>query len=266
MQNKKTKLLILANALAFGIMVYINYLSNALPINGKTPGQLSDLYVNYFVPAGFTFAIWGIIYGSLLASIVVQVFGFFNSNIASKINLAVETIGFDFIISCIINVAWLLAWHYQYVGLSVILMLLFLAILIKIFINLNIGKSTRNQSEKWLFHFPFATYLGWICVALVANVTALLVNIDWIAWFFVPSIWAIVMVVIAFVVLSYLAIFKSAVPTALVGAWSFYGIYAKRLSLVNTESANLLIAQTCLVCLLLLTAFAIFKLKKWFSY
>ena len=40
----------------------LNYLSNALPINGKTAGQLSDEIPNLFVPAGLTFAIWGVIY------------------------------------------------------------------------------------------------------------------------------------------------------------------------------------------------------------
>ncbi len=266
MQNSFPKTLAIVNAFAFIIMVYINYLSNALPINGKTPGQLSDLYVNYFVPAGFTFAIWGVIYGSLLISIVVQVFALFNTNVGNKISPVIQLIGYDFVISCLINVAWLFSWHYQLVAFSVVLMILFLIVLVKIFVKLKIGTFSHNQSEKWLFHFPIAIYLGWICVALVANVTAFLVNINWSSWFFEPSVWAIIMVVIAFLVLSYLVIFKNTVPTALVGTWAFYGIYAKRLSLVGSDTENLMIAQTCLVCLLLLSAFAVFKLKKWFSY
>lgn len=261
-----TKIKAALNSIAFVIMVYINYLSNALPINGKTPGQLSDLYVNYFVPAGFTFAIWGIIYSALLVFVVCNVLSIINENIAKKINASIEKLSLRFVLSCVLNVAWLLAWHYQFVLLSVVIMALFLLVLINIFTQLNIGQNTPNQTVKWVFHLPFALYLGWICVAMVANVTAYLVQIEWTGWLLDFSNWAIAMIIVAFLVLSFMAIFKNAVPAGLVGVWALYGIYAKRLSLVNNEAINLTIAQTSLICLLLLAAISIFRLKKWFAY
>ena len=47
------------NTLGLVAVLTVNYLANALPINGKTTGELSDAYPNVFVPAGLTFSIWG---------------------------------------------------------------------------------------------------------------------------------------------------------------------------------------------------------------
>ena len=40
----------------------VNWLATALPINGKTPGEISDSFDVFFVPAGYVFSIWGLIY------------------------------------------------------------------------------------------------------------------------------------------------------------------------------------------------------------
>ena len=62
--NRSRSVLILSilNLLGFLATVVINALASILPINGITTGELSDLYPNLFVPAGLTFAIWGLIY------------------------------------------------------------------------------------------------------------------------------------------------------------------------------------------------------------
>jgi len=47
--------------------IVINVLANALPINGQNTGAISDRFQVYFVPAGYVFSIWGIIYIGLIA-------------------------------------------------------------------------------------------------------------------------------------------------------------------------------------------------------
>ena len=54
--------LAIANFIAFVVVVAVNALATTIPLGGMTTGQLSDLYPNLFVPAGLTFAIWGVIY------------------------------------------------------------------------------------------------------------------------------------------------------------------------------------------------------------
>ena len=58
------------NLLGFLGAIVVNGLANALPINNKTTGVLSDQYPNLFVPAGLTFSVWGVIY-ILLAIFVI---------------------------------------------------------------------------------------------------------------------------------------------------------------------------------------------------
>jgi hypothetical protein len=59
---KNNKQLAIFNLFGFILTIVLNGLANALSINGKTTGELSDAYPNLFVPAGFTFSIWAIIY------------------------------------------------------------------------------------------------------------------------------------------------------------------------------------------------------------
>ncbi|HNX79137.1 MAG TPA: hypothetical protein PKJ24_04610 [Prolixibacteraceae bacterium] len=63
------------NILFFAGMVVMNYLANALPLNGKNTGELSDAFPNLFVPAGITFSIWGVIYLLLLLVCIIQFSG-----------------------------------------------------------------------------------------------------------------------------------------------------------------------------------------------
>ena len=50
----------------------INILSNALPLNGLTTGEVSDSFQVYFVPAGYVFSIWGLIYIGMIAFTIYQ--------------------------------------------------------------------------------------------------------------------------------------------------------------------------------------------------
>ena len=83
------------NLLGFIVMLAINYLANALPINGKTTGQLSELYPNLFTPAGITFSIWGVIYFLVLVFVIVQ--------LMTGNQKLVASIGWAFVISSVFN-------------------------------------------------------------------------------------------------------------------------------------------------------------------
>ena len=74
------KILQVANIAGLLFVLTMNGLANALPIAGKTTGELSDLYPNLFVPAGITFSIWGVIYLLLIGFIIIQSSGIFQKN------------------------------------------------------------------------------------------------------------------------------------------------------------------------------------------
>lgn len=152
------------NLFLFAGMIIMNYLANALPLNNVTTGQLSDSYPNLFVPAGITFSIWGVIYLLLAIFCVIQFTGA-NQVVISKIGLL-------FAATCILNGLWIVAWHYRLVGLSLLIMTAFLISLI--IINILIKGLTFSFVKA-----AFGVYLGWICIATIANVTTLLVSIGW---------------------------------------------------------------------------------------
>ena len=52
--------------------ITINVLANTLPINGLYTGDISDRFDIFFVPAGYVFSIWGVIYIGLLVYAVFQ--------------------------------------------------------------------------------------------------------------------------------------------------------------------------------------------------
>ncbi len=203
------------NLIAFGVMVLMNYLANALPINGKTTGQLSGQYPNLFVPAGITFSIWGIIYLMLLAFVLIQ---FREQNKA-----LVTAIGWAFVITCILNAAWIVAWHYELLPLSVIIMLGLLLTLILI------NGKLLNFSPGFT-RAVFGIYLGWICIATIANITALLVAYNWGQWGLTQEGWAMIMIAAGVIICSF-AMFRLDNPfMGLAVIWALAGIMLNRQS------------------------------------
>ncbi|HEX2976710.1 MAG TPA: tryptophan-rich sensory protein [Bacteroidales bacterium] len=201
------------NLLLFAGMIVMNYLANSLPLNGKTTGQLSDMYPNLFVPAGITFSIWGVIYMLLLAYCILQ---FTGSN-----QVAVTSIGLLFAGTCILNGLWIVAWHYQKLPLSLVIMLCLLVLLIMI----NIRISNLNYG---LIKAAFGVYLGWICIATIANVTTLLVNYNWNRFGIPDEIWTIIMIGAGTLIVA-LSIFNLRNPyLGLAVLWAFAGIIIKR--------------------------------------
>jgi hypothetical protein len=254
----------ISNIIAFCAMVYVNYLSNALPINGNTAGDLSDKYVNYFVPAGLTFAIWGVIYSWLMVFLGFQIVSFFNENIKAKVDPIIDKIGWLFVLSCVLNVAWLLAWHYEFVALSVIIMISFLGTLLYLFLKIGVGKNTVNGLEKWISHAPFSIYLGWISIATIANFTALLVNNQWNGFGIDGAMWAKIMIVVGLLVTIFVLSTRNAIFYGLVVMWAFYGIYVKRTEIGGDISTS--IGYIALFGIGFVALAVIFNMKKWLKY
>ena len=107
----------LANALSVVLALTVNILASALPLNGQNTGEISNRFQVYFVPAGYVFAIWGLIYIGWIAFAVYQFLP------AQKESPRLRRLGYLFALSGIANAAWLFCWHYNQFGLSVLVML-----------------------------------------------------------------------------------------------------------------------------------------------
>jgi len=233
------------NLIGFLGTVIVNGLATALPLNNKTTGQLSDQYPNLFVPAGLTFSIWGVIY-ILLAIFVIYGLIIAIKKDTQKISF-IENIGILFFISCLANIGWIFAWHYEILPLSLLLMLLLLGCLITIYLRLHIGKSDSPQTEKYLVHLPFSVYLGWITIATIANVTALLVDVNWNTFGLGEQFWAVAVIIVGIAIALSILFTRKDIFYCLVVDWALIGILIKRLADSTPVQSVIVIAIVGLV-------------------
>ena len=209
------------NVLAVIATIVINGLANALPLNGQTTGEISDRFQVYFVPAGYVFSIWGLIYLGLI------VFAVFQALPAQRDNPRLCRIGYLFAASCLANIVWLFLWHYEQFPLTLLAMLSLLVLLIVIYLRLRIGQVAVSSAEKWLVHVPFSIYLGWITVATIANATSLLEYSNWSGWGVSDEVWAIIMLVAGASIASVVTLTRGDIAYMLVVVWAFVGIAIK---------------------------------------
>ncbi len=218
--NKKNWLPYL-NTAAIVVTIIFNILANALPLNGLNTGEISDRFQVYFVPAGYVFSIWGLIYLSWLG------FGYYQLLPAQRDNPRLKRIGYWFAFSCVANIAWLFTWHYELFLLTVPVMLVLLASLIVIYLRLQIGKVQVAPLERWCLDVPFSLYLGWITVATIANVTSFLDYLKWNGWGISPEAWTIIMLLAAVGIASAVSLTRGDVAYMLVIVWALAGIAIK---------------------------------------
>jgi benzodiazapine receptor len=234
----------LVNVLAVIATIVINGLANALPLNGQTTGEISDRFQVYFVPAGYVFSIWGLIYLGLIAFAVYQALP------SQRDNPRLRRIGYLFALSCVANIAWLFLWHYEIFPLTLVAMLSLLLLLIAIYLRLDIGRAQVSTAEKWLVHVPFSIYLGWITVATIANVTSLLDYLNWNGWGVSPEAWTVIMLVAGVAIASAVSLTRGDVAYMLVIVWAFAGIAVKHAGTPVVATAASV--TTALVALMLL--------------
>jgi len=218
---RKDTLRQLVVVLAVVATVVLNGLANALPLNGQMTGEISDRFQVYFVPAGYVFSIWGLIYLALGAYAVYQALP------GQRENPRLRRVGYLFALSCLANIVWLFLWHYERFVWTVIAMLGLLLSLIAIYLRLGIGRTQVPPAERWLVHVPFSIYLGWITVATVANVTSLLDYVNWGGWGIQPAVWAVIMLVVGAAIASAVGLTRGDVAYMLVIVWAFVGIAVK---------------------------------------
>ncbi|MBK8346770.1 MAG: tryptophan-rich sensory protein [Saprospiraceae bacterium] len=249
------------NVVSLLFALALNFLAVSLPLNNKTTGELSDLYPNYFVPAGFTFAIWGIIYSLLIAFVLYQAYKYHTKN--SDTMAIMNDIGPWFFISGLANGGWIIAWHYEKVFFSLLIMILLFISLAKTYMAIHAVRRP-NAADRWLIMLPFSVYLGWISVASIANVTTLLVSAGWKGGIVQEHIWAIIMIVVAVLLaVSMVFRFKDIAFTAVI-AWALYGIFSKQAAI--SEAASSQVAMVAKYGMTLLVMYALLSLVGRKSY
>lgn len=212
------------NVIAFLLVVLVNYLSNALPLNGQTTGEISNRLNVLFTPAGYVFSIWGLIY-LLLGVWVIRQFPKGRRNLPIYQNTSSL-----FVLSCILNSAWVVLWHYEFFVTTVTVMLSLLLTLIALYKKVQV-------SDPGLFdRLPFSIYLGWISVATIANISYVLTYLKWDGFGLSDVTWTIIMLVVATLLAIWFNMANRDRVYPLVFVWAFIGIGVKNMESYSNVS------------------------------
>jgi hypothetical protein len=203
------------------LTISVNGLANGLPINGIQTGQISDKYFTLFTPAGYVFAIWGVIYLGTLAYMVYQALP------SQRTNPRLRAIGWWYVFGNLANTIWIFFWHYEQMLVTVGLIVILLVSLVMAYLRLAPARQVPglvSRGEWWTTHLTFSIYTAWATVATVANVATYLVSIGWDGGFLSPAVWTVILLLVATGIgLLFLARWRDVAYVAVL-VWAFIGI------------------------------------------
>lgn len=199
----------------FVFMIYMNYLANAKPLNNRTQQDIAADYPALFTPSGYAFSIWGMIY-ILLGVFVFKTLLTGNNSLTEPYMITLMIL---FSVTSVLNILWLLSWHYDFLILSTLIMSLFLAANI-IIVNI-------IPNNEGLLKLTFSLYLGWIMVAFIANITITLVKFDIPVFKKHEVFWYLAVITIGLVIVALVLIFNQNVMIGLVFIWAYLAIFLK---------------------------------------
>ncbi len=215
---KKIKFRSIVNIVSLVTTLIVNYGANIVELNGYTAGEVSDSVPTLFTPAGYVFAIWGLIYTWIIAYNVYQV-------LPKQQEAAFqERIGWLFVISNLLNSAWVFTWHYRLFPLSWLLIVGIFGTLLTIYLRLGVGEREVSPSEKWLVHTPFSIYLAWLSVATIANTAIALYDLGWNGAGLVEQLATVLVIVVGGALGVTMTLRRHEIAYPLVIVWAFVGI------------------------------------------
>ncbi len=109
--------------------IIMNALANIIPFNGQQTGEVSDKYPVLFVPAGYVFSIWGLIYAGLIAYAVFQALP------SQRMNPRLAKIRPWVLVNLTANSIWLVLFHFELLAVSAVV------------ITVNVGHTHRHLPQ-----------------------------------------------------------------------------------------------------------------------
>lgn len=216
------------NIVAFIVTIVVNFLAQSASALGieafpATVAQLGESRAVFFLPAGYVFAIWGVIYLGLAAFVI------YLGRPSQRDNPLTVKIGWWFAISCVGNVAWLILFLNNQLAASTVAMLVILVSLLAIYLQLDINRARTSDARRWTVFIPFSIYLGWISVATIANISAWLYDAGNVTAFagIGADVWAALMMLVAAIIAVLVLFTRHDIAFPLVVVWALVGIYVR---------------------------------------
>ena len=205
------------------------YVANTTMLAGVRTGEIAVRYDVPFTPSGWTFAIWSLIHVALIAFTVFQVRRTGDTPRA-------EAVRGPFVFAAAANCCWLVFWAYEALVVTLVVMLLLLGSLIVAYRELR-KASAASAAEAWCLDRPISLYLGWVTAATLANLSLVVVHLDWLPSAVTPEAWSLFAIGLALVIAGFVY-WRLADPVYLgVIAWAMTGIAFKPAQLGSVAMA-----------------------------
>lgn len=230
----------------------INVVSTFIPIIigglvGSGVANGSNRNPVLITPAGYTFAIWGLIFVATIA------FAMYQALPSQRENPRFRRIGYWYTLGNLMCAAWDLIFPRQLIALSELVIIVSLVALVIAYVQAGVALEFVSRIERWLAYVPLGLYAAWVSFATVVNTAVFLKSINWDGFGIAPAIWAGIILTVAAVIVSAVSIGRRDVAYASVGTWALLGVVVSTTQKGETSVAivaGILAALTLIVALM----------------
>jgi hypothetical protein len=216
--------------------VTFNVVNGRFGGSGATVADVSDKYPTLFTPAGFAFAIWGLIYGTTLLYAV-------SALLPSQLDVRLHDRVAPWLLATnVLSSLWVVCFTTEHFLPSLLVIVAILICTIVMYKVTSDHLVTEHLSHFW--RLPFGLWMGWLGVAALANLclTAAASGMD--AWPVSAAAWTAILLVFAGVVaISISSVFLDPV-VSLVVSWATAAI-----AVAHWQDSSLVAVVAALVAL-----------------
>lgn len=229
------------------------YLANAIGMTPHSIAEISNKYNTYFMPAGYAFSIWGIIYLSFIIYAIYQLLP------SQRKYTVYDRLAVSFIVSNLLGMVWQILFTNELITLGTIIIAAMLVCSIVLYIKVR-RCIAADVCHYWL-SVPFSLYMGWLSVANIANAALWLTYMGWNGGGIPELQWAVIMVFIAGGLGLIIGLYFKDWIYPLVIAWACFAI-----SISSQFASRVLASDSLIVALLSILCSAAAGIWQYLSY
>jgi len=209
------------NVITLVVLLAANGAAGSGAMSGESIGVIANRYRSDFLPADHVFAIWSVIYLALTAFTIYQALPGAGAREAER------RVGGWWLVSSALNIAWVTAFSFSHFGTAMLVMAALLVTLVVIAVRVQPIADGTSAAGRWCVAYPFAIYLAWISVAIIANTFQYAHVVGWGGFGIAESTWAVVMMAVATVLGLAMVSTRGLWLFPIVVAWALWGIGAR---------------------------------------
>lgn len=193
--------------------------------------EIMDLHPNLLMPASYTSGIWIFIFLLHILHASYSTYIYFRKTAAwDALSVLTENMNRWFILVGALNVSWVLTWHNQSYGLSLILITALYAALIAAFARLTISERTLQLTyfQHVSLETPFIIYIAWVTFVWLSNLTVYLYSIGQVELVSNSLGYTVSMIILVIVQALVQAFYFKRPAFAAVIVWALIGIYVQQ--------------------------------------